>query len=97
MSFSVVIPARYASSRFPGKPLADLAGKPMLQHVYERACESEAVRVIIATDDERIANVAQNFGAEVCMTSDRQIVTVATQVHFFGDRFFRTTRVHESS
>ena len=70
MSFSVVIPARYASSRFPGKPLADLAGKPMLQHVYERACESEAVRVIIATDDERIANVAQNFGAEVCMTSD---------------------------
>jgi 3-deoxy-manno-octulosonate cytidylyltransferase (CMP-KDO synthetase) len=70
MSFSVVIPARYASSRFPGKPLADLAGKPMLQHVYERACESEAVRVIIATDDERIAHVAQNFGAEVCMTSD---------------------------
>ncbi|MET4160547.1 3-deoxy-manno-octulosonate cytidylyltransferase (CMP-KDO synthetase) [Marinobacterium sp. MBR-111] len=70
MSFSVVIPARYASSRFPGKPLADLAGKPMLQHVYERACESEAVRVIIATDDERIAHVARNFGAEVCMTSD---------------------------
>lgn len=69
MSFSVVIPARFASSRFPGKPLADLAGKPMLQHVYERACESEAVRVIIATDDDRIAQVAQNFGAEVCMTS----------------------------
>jgi|JTFN01.1.fsa_nt_gb 3-deoxy-manno-octulosonate cytidylyltransferase (CMP-KDO synthetase) len=69
MSFSVVIPARYASSRFPGKPLADLAGKPMLQHVYERACESEAVRVIVATDDERIAEVARNFGAEVCMTS----------------------------
>lgn len=69
MSFSVVIPARFASSRFPGKPLADLAGKPMVQHVYERACESEAVRVIIATDDERIAQVAQGFGAEVCMTS----------------------------
>lgn len=69
MSFSVVIPARYASSRFPGKPLADLAGKPMLQHVYERACESEAVRVVIATDDERIAAVARGFGAEVCMTS----------------------------
>ncbi len=69
MSFSVVIPARYASSRFPGKPLADLAGKPMLQHVYERACESEAVRVIIATDDERIAQAAKGFGAEVCMTS----------------------------
>ncbi|GAA0784915.1 3-deoxy-manno-octulosonate cytidylyltransferase [Marinobacterium sediminicola] len=69
MSFSVVIPARYASSRFPGKPLADLAGKPMVQHVYERACESEATRVIIATDDERIAEVALEFGAEVCMTS----------------------------
>ncbi|MBV0932145.1 3-deoxy-manno-octulosonate cytidylyltransferase [Marinobacterium weihaiense] len=69
MSFSVVIPARFASSRFPGKPLADLAGKPMVQHVYERACESEAVRVIIATDDERIAAVARGFGAEVCMTS----------------------------
>ncbi|MBA4501954.1 3-deoxy-manno-octulosonate cytidylyltransferase [Marinobacterium marinum] len=69
MSFSVVIPARYASSRFPGKPLADLAGKPMLQHVYERACESEAVRVVIATDDDRIAQTADGFGAEVCMTS----------------------------
>lgn len=69
MSFSVVIPARYASSRFPGKPLADLAGKPMLQHVYERACESEARRIIIATDDERIGEAARGFGAEVCMTS----------------------------
>ncbi len=69
MSFSVIIPARYASSRFPGKPLADLNGKPMLQHVYERACESEAVRVVVATDDQRIADVARGFGAEVCMTS----------------------------
>jgi len=69
MSFSVVIPARYGSSRFPGKPLATLAGKPMLQHVYERACQSEAERVIIATDDERIARVARAFGAEVCITS----------------------------
>ncbi len=70
MSFTVIIPARYASSRFPGKPLADLNGKPMLQHVYERACESEAVRVVIATDDQRIADVATGFGAEVCMTSE---------------------------
>lgn len=69
MHFSVVIPARFASSRFPGKPLADLAGKPMLQHVYERACLSDAQRVIVATDDERIATVARGFGAEVCMTS----------------------------
>lgn len=68
MGFSVVIPARFASSRFPGKPLADLCGKPMLQHVFERACESEALRVIIATDDARIKDVAEGFGAEVCMT-----------------------------
>lgn len=70
MSFTVIIPARYASSRFPGKPLADLAGKPMVQHVYERALESEADRVIIATDDQRIADVAVGFGADVCMTSE---------------------------
>jgi 3-deoxy-manno-octulosonate cytidylyltransferase (CMP-KDO synthetase) len=69
MSFAIVIPARYASSRFPGKPLALLGGRPMLQHVYERACQSEARRVIIATDDARIAEVAEGFGAEVCMTS----------------------------
>ena len=64
MGFSVIIPARYASTRFPGKPLADLNGKPMVQHVYERACESEADRVLVATDDQRIADVAKAFGAE---------------------------------
>ena len=69
MSFSIIIPARFGSSRFPGKPLAMLAGKPMIQHVYERANESEAKRVIIATDDQRIADAATAFGAEVCMTS----------------------------
>jgi len=69
MAFSVVIPARYASSRFPGKPLADIAGKPMIQHVFERAKESEAERVIVATDDQQIAEAAEGFGAEVCMTS----------------------------
>ncbi len=68
MGFSVVIPARYASTRFPGKPLADIAGKPMIQHVYERALLSEAERVIVATDDQRIADAATGFGAEVCMT-----------------------------
>ena len=68
MGFSVIIPARFASTRFPGKPLADIAGKPMVQHVYERALQSEAKRVIVATDDERIAAVASGFGAEVCMT-----------------------------
>ncbi|WP_439509408.1 3-deoxy-manno-octulosonate cytidylyltransferase [Marinimicrobium koreense] len=69
MSFYVVIPARYASSRLPAKPLKDIAGKPMIQHVYERACESAATQVIIATDDERIEHAARAFGATVCMTS----------------------------
>lgn len=69
MSFIAIIPARFASSRLPGKPLLDLAGKPMLQHVWEKTCLSAAQRVVIATDDQRIADVARAFGAEVCMTS----------------------------
>lgn len=69
MNFTVVIPARYASTRLPAKPLKEIAGKPMIQHVYERACESLASKVIIATDDVRIEKVAKSFGAEVCMTS----------------------------
>lgn len=71
MSFRVVIPARYASSRLPGKPLAQVAGQPMIRHVYERARASAAEQVVIATDDERVAEVAEGFGAEVCMTSSR--------------------------
>jgi 3-deoxy-manno-octulosonate cytidylyltransferase (CMP-KDO synthetase) len=67
--FKVVIPARYASTRLPGKPLRMLAGKPMLQHVYERAGESGAQEIIIATDDTRIADAARGFGATVCMTA----------------------------
>lgn len=69
MSFYVVIPARYASTRLPAKPLKEIAGKPMIQHVYERACASDAREVIIATDDVRIEAVAHAFGARVCMTS----------------------------
>lgn len=69
MNFTVVIPARYASTRLPAKPLKGIAGKPMIQHVYERACESNAHQVIIATDDVRIETVAKSFGAQVCMTS----------------------------
>jgi 3-deoxy-manno-octulosonate cytidylyltransferase (CMP-KDO synthetase) len=69
MDFRVVIPARYASSRLPGKMLADIAGKPMIQHVYERAVESGAQSVVIATDDERIREAATAFNATVCMTS----------------------------
>jgi 3-deoxy-manno-octulosonate cytidylyltransferase (CMP-KDO synthetase) len=67
--FKVVIPARYASTRFPGKPLADICGKPMLQHVYECAQKSDAEQVVIATDDARIQIAAEKFGADVCMTS----------------------------
>jgi 3-deoxy-manno-octulosonate cytidylyltransferase (CMP-KDO synthetase) len=65
----VIIPARFASTRLPGKPLADVAGKPLIQRVYERAAQSGARRVVIATDDERIRAAAASFGGEVCMTS----------------------------
>jgi 3-deoxy-manno-octulosonate cytidylyltransferase (CMP-KDO synthetase) len=69
MSFRVVIPARYDSSRLPGKALLPLAGKPMLQWVHERASSSRAAEILIATDDERIAQAARGFGAEVVMTA----------------------------
>lgn len=70
MSFYVIIPARYESSRLPGKPLRMLAGKTMLQHVYEVARMTNASSVVVATDDERIAKTAQQFGAQICMTSN---------------------------
>lgn len=70
-NFRVVIPARYHSTRLPGKPLRDIAGRPMIEHTYSRARESGAGQIIIATDDHRIRAVAESFGAEVCMTSDR--------------------------
>jgi 3-deoxy-manno-octulosonate cytidylyltransferase (CMP-KDO synthetase) len=69
MGFRVVIPARYDSSRLPGKVLLPLAGKPMLQWVHERARGCNAAQVIIATDDERIASAARAFGADVAMTA----------------------------
>ena len=69
--FVVVIPARFASLRLPGKPLREINGKPMIQHVYERAVESSAEQIVIATDDQRIAGVARAFGAEVCMTGEQ--------------------------
>ena len=67
--YRVVIPSRHGASRLPGKPLLLLAGKPMIQWVYERARASSAREVIIATDDERIADAARGFGAEVMMTA----------------------------
>jgi 3-deoxy-manno-octulosonate cytidylyltransferase (CMP-KDO synthetase) len=69
MGFRIVIPARFDSSRLPGKALLPLAGKPMLQWVHERARASRADEVIVATDDERIANAARGFAAEVAMTA----------------------------
>jgi len=66
--FKIVIPARYGSSRLPGKPLIELAGKPMIQHVYERALAVGVKDVVIATDDDRIKTVAEGFGAHVVMT-----------------------------
>ncbi|MEJ2691731.1 MAG: 3-deoxy-manno-octulosonate cytidylyltransferase [Candidatus Thiodiazotropha sp.] len=68
MSFKVVIPARYASVRLPGKPLLDIAGKPMIQHVHQRAVESGAAEIVVATDDSRIAESCKSFGADVCVT-----------------------------
>jgi 3-deoxy-manno-octulosonate cytidylyltransferase (CMP-KDO synthetase) len=71
VSFLVVIPARFASTRLPGKPLLDIAGKTMIQWVYERASASSARRVVVATDDDRVAQTVRGFGGEVCMTSPR--------------------------
>ena len=70
MGFSVIIPARYASSRLPAKMLKEINGKSLIEHTYSNAIKSNASRVIIATDDERIKTVAEGFGAEVCMTND---------------------------
>lgn len=68
MSFKVVIPARYGSTRLPGKPLRLIGGLPMIQHVFTRAAESGASEVIVATDDKRISKACEGFGATVCMT-----------------------------
>ena len=69
MKFNVVIPARYTSTRLPGKVLLEIRGKPVIQYVYENACKSGAVQVIIATDDQRIVASAQSFDAEVHLTA----------------------------
>ncbi|MFP1742662.1 3-deoxy-manno-octulosonate cytidylyltransferase [Lonsdalea quercina] len=68
MTFTVIIPARFASSRLPGKPLADINGKPMVIHVMERAQESGAERVIVATDHPDVEQVVRQAGGEVCLT-----------------------------
>ncbi|MFD3407477.1 3-deoxy-manno-octulosonate cytidylyltransferase [Aquirufa sp. HETE-83D] len=69
-----IIPARFASTRFPGKPLVDLGGKPMIQRTYERVNAVEGFdRIVIATDDQRIFDVAVGFGAEVMMTAETHL------------------------
>ncbi len=88
--FRVVIPARFASTRFPGKALAQIDGRPMLEWVHRRAMACGAAEVVIATDDERIAAVARGFGADVALTAvehrsgtDR-IAEVVRQRHWAG-------------
>ena len=70
MEFVVVIPARYASTRLPGKPLADICGKPMIQHVYEKACLSGASKVVIATDHQKVFDAAKHFTNDVLMSRE---------------------------
>ena len=86
ISFRVVIPARFQSTRFPGKPLKPICGKEMVLHVYEKAIQSDATEVVIATDDRRILQVAEDAGAAVCLTSsahetgtDRLVEVVAAR------------------
>ena len=69
MSFTIIIPSRFGSTRLPGKALLDIAGKPMVQRVYEQSCQSNADEVLVATDDPRIAEVVTGFGGQVLMTS----------------------------
>ena len=88
--FKVVIPARYNASRLPAKPLLDIAGKTMIQHVYERATASLADDIIIATDDKRIQHAARQFGADVCMTKTSHLsgtdrLAEVAQIREFAD------------
>ncbi|MFY2508329.1 3-deoxy-manno-octulosonate cytidylyltransferase [Vibrio pectenicida] len=71
MAFTVIIPARYESTRLPGKPLADIAGKPMIQWVYEQSIQAGADEVIVATDDKRVESAVKAFGGKACMTSSK--------------------------
>jgi 3-deoxy-manno-octulosonate cytidylyltransferase (CMP-KDO synthetase) len=73
MKFTVIIPSRYASTRLPAKALADIGGKPLIAHVVDRANESNASRVIVATDDQRIADALSTSKCEVCLTREDHI------------------------
>ncbi|MCO7568570.1 3-deoxy-manno-octulosonate cytidylyltransferase [Pseudomonas chlororaphis] len=90
-AFTVVIPARFASTRLPGKPLQLIAGKPMIQWVWEQACKSSAERVVVATDDPRIVEACQGFGAQALLTRDDhnsgtdRLAEVASQLGLASD------------
>ena len=89
--FKVVIPARYGSSRLPGKPLLDIAGKPMIAHVCERAKEADAEEVVVATDDQRIFQAVTDLGIKAVMTrpdhqsGTERIAEVARQCGWSGN------------
>ena len=81
-----VIPARYASSRLPGKPLADICGKPMIQHTYESAKKAKLLdHIVIATDDKRVLDVCESFGADVRLTPD-DIKTGSDRIAYIAKR-----------
>lgn len=93
MKFIAIIPARYASTRFEGKPLADIFGYPMIEHVYKRATKAFD-RVVVATDDERIERVVKSFSGSVVMTStshrsgtDRCLEALRKSEQLFGEKF----------
>lgn len=73
MTFKVYVPARLGATRLPGKPLLEIAGKPLIQHVWERACASGAAAVVVATDEERIAQAVRAFGGDACLTASSHV------------------------
>jgi 3-deoxy-manno-octulosonate cytidylyltransferase (CMP-KDO synthetase) len=90
MSTRIIIPARYASTRLPGKLLLPISGKPLIQHVYEQAARTQ-LEVIVAADDSRVAEAVKRFGGRVCMTSPQhqsgteRIAEVVTQLKYSDD------------
>ncbi|AWX13131.1 3-deoxy-manno-octulosonate cytidylyltransferase [Mergibacter septicus] len=91
MNFNIIIPARFASSRLPGKPLVEIAGRPMIQHVWEKACQTEAKRIIVATDNLAIKQTVERFGGEVCLTAEKhnsgteRLAEVVEKLNFADD------------
>ena len=69
--YHIIIPARYALTRLPGKSLLEIKGKPLIQHVFETATNTQAKNIVIATDNDEIKSTAETFGANVVMTSEK--------------------------